>query len=308
MPTTYTSLWRLAILAPLDPATLNSWGAIQDATMPLMEQGAVGVTAVNIAGLTTYSLTTSNNATDQARFLIQNYTGALANDCTVTIPNLQRVGWAQNSTTGGFNVILTAGGTTVTLPPDGVMRLYECDGATNITLPAVGFGNVWQTIANYSFSGVNSQAMPLPTTFRKFRLNIQGVSISNSTALYLQFSSNGGVSYNSTNNSWVAVVNDSTPSSTPSTGSSDVGVLVSGPTFGGAVAQPFDATTEIYPGSASLRATARSNGFGVSPSGTAFYQVVVSGGVETTPALMNFVRLVVPVGTMAGLVILEGLP
>lgn len=143
MTTTYTLRWRLAVMATGDPAVKNSWGAVQDATMPLMEQGAVGTVAVSIAGLTTYTLTTANNAADQARYLRQNYIGALTGDCTITIPNLDRVGYAQNSTTGGHNVILTAGaGTSVTIPPTGVSYFWWSDGATNVSFPTAAFGGL----------------------------------------------------------------------------------------------------------------------------------------------------------------------
>lgn len=142
MATTYTSIFRLAILQTGDPATNNTWGVVQDATMPLIEQGAVGTTPVNIAGLTTYSLTTANNATDQARYLVQQYAGALTGACTVTIPNLAKVGWAQNNTTGGFNVILSAGGTTATIPPDGQWYMFAGDGSANITLVPAGFNSI----------------------------------------------------------------------------------------------------------------------------------------------------------------------
>lgn len=141
MATTYTSLWRLAILATADPATQNSWGTIQSATMSLMEQGAVGITQVSIGGLTSYSLTTANNASDQARYLVQQYTGALSSPCTVTLPNLAKIGWATNDTTGGQNVILTSGaGTNATIPPNGCQYLFSTDGGGNTALIPVGLG------------------------------------------------------------------------------------------------------------------------------------------------------------------------
>lgn len=109
--------------------------------MPLMEQGAVGEIAVSIAGLTTLTLSTANNSADQARYLAQNYTGALTGNCTVTMPNVNRVGWAVNSTTGGHNVILTTGGgTNATIPPDGHWYFWQADGATNTALIPIGFG------------------------------------------------------------------------------------------------------------------------------------------------------------------------
>ena len=144
MTTSYSPIWRLAILATADTSTVNTWGTIQAQSMSLPEQGAVGVTSVNIGADTAYTLTTANNATDQARYLIQDYTGSLTAGCTVTIPNLSRIGWAQNSTTGGQNVTLTAGGTlaTAVIPPNAALYLWESDGMGGVSLPPVGFGNV----------------------------------------------------------------------------------------------------------------------------------------------------------------------
>ena len=122
-----------------DPAVKNIWGTIQDASASLFEQGSVSQISISIAGQTAVTLSTANNAPDQARYLSQQYTGALTGDCTVTMPNVNKTGWAQNSTTGGHNVILTTGaGTTVTIPPDGYWYFYWCDGGTNISLPPLG--------------------------------------------------------------------------------------------------------------------------------------------------------------------------
>lgn len=154
MATTYTPIWRLAVLQPFDPATENSWGAIQDLTMPLMEQGAVGTITISIGGLASFSLTTANNASDQARYFRQDYTGALSADCVVTIPNVKRVGYARNSTTGGFNVRLTSGAGTIALVP-GASGLsaaswyqWECDGAGNVALVILGAGIANLEVAN----------------------------------------------------------------------------------------------------------------------------------------------------------------
>lgn len=147
MATSYTATWRLAVLQPGDPGTRNSWGAIQDQTMSLMEQGSVSQIGVSINALTTYALTALNNASDQARYFSQNYTGALAGTCTVTMPDVNKAGWAQNSTTGGHDVILTAGaGTTAIVPPDGRWYFYWCDGSGNVSFPNVGFGTL--SVAN----------------------------------------------------------------------------------------------------------------------------------------------------------------
>lgn len=118
----------------------------------------MGITAVSINGLTSYSLSTANNASDQARYLVQQYTGALTGDCTVTIPNELKIGWAQNSTTGGFNVRLSAGaGASIAIPDDGNWYLYFTDGGTNVVLPGIGFTSL-QTIGALNV-GANLQVV-----------------------------------------------------------------------------------------------------------------------------------------------------
>jgi hypothetical protein len=135
MATTYTQIWRLAVMQPGDPNVKNSWGTIQDSTMPLMEQGAVGNTPISIAALTSYTLSTADNAADQGRLALYNFIGAITGDCTVTIPAVARIGWVTNSTTGTHNVILTTGsGTSLTVAP-GFTYFWTCDG-TNIASPS----------------------------------------------------------------------------------------------------------------------------------------------------------------------------
>lgn len=113
--------------------------------MSLMEQGAVGITPVALSG-SAVTLTTANNASDQARYLVQQYTGVLSGVCTVTLPNVFRVGWAQNTTSGGFAVRLTCGGgTTFSVPDDGNFYFYYSDGGGNIVTPGIGFSAVQTT-------------------------------------------------------------------------------------------------------------------------------------------------------------------
>ena len=142
--TSYSPLLRIAELVPLDPATENTWGNILTASVPLYEQGTTGWTPVSINGLTSYTLTTANNAPDQARYFMQVYTGALTGDCTVTVPNVQRLSKAQNATSGGHNVIISAGaGVKATIPPTG-FAIYdvETDGAGNASIIPFGAGSV----------------------------------------------------------------------------------------------------------------------------------------------------------------------
>lgn len=151
MATSYTTSLRLSEPTPGDPLVKNQWGTILNTNMVLIDSAITGVAAVNIGGLTTYSLTVGNGTADQARCQFYSFSGALTGDCTVTMPTVPKVVWAANLTTGGNNVVLTTGGgTTVTLPNDSTWALIRCDG-TNVTNMAVHFSSIVST------GGVQSQ-------------------------------------------------------------------------------------------------------------------------------------------------------
>ena len=150
--TTYTPSLRLWQGTPGDPAIRNAWGTDLNTNFALIESAILGTASISIAGLTTYTLTTANGAADQAREYVQTFTGLLTGDCTVTLPNVAKFGFAINSTTGGYNVILSVGaGTTVIVPPDGLPYFYYSDGATDVALwqaqPGPRFGD-------FKFSGL----------------------------------------------------------------------------------------------------------------------------------------------------------
>lgn len=150
MATTYDPICRLAIMTPLDPSVKNSWGTIAAAAPTLIPQAAQGYLSINIAGLAVRTLSTANNAADEARYMAWNFTGALgAVDCQVTIPAIARCGWARNATTGGKNVILgTGGGSTLFIAP-GFTAFWICDGA-NVFSPAVALGAISGTTGTFS--------------------------------------------------------------------------------------------------------------------------------------------------------------
>lgn len=115
----------------------QAWATALDTDMTLLEDAICGDNEVSIAGLTTYTLTANNGATDQARGFYIRFTGALAAGCTVTIPSVSRVGFMANNTTGGFAVTVTTGsGRTMVIQPAlantaPFMSGYVCDG-TNV--------------------------------------------------------------------------------------------------------------------------------------------------------------------------------
>lgn len=137
--TTYTPSLRLWQGTPGDPAIKNAWGTALNTNDTLIDEAGNAISFVGLTGLTTYALTVANGAPDQARGAVLAFTGALGAPCTVTLPNVPRVGWAVNLASGNQPVTLTTGaGTTAVIPPDGSWRLYNSDGAGNVITVNLG--------------------------------------------------------------------------------------------------------------------------------------------------------------------------
>jgi hypothetical protein len=134
--TTYTASLRFAQMVPADPAVYNQWGTVWNNTVAVIEQAVTGNSPINIGGQTAVTLTTANNAPDQARQQQWPFTGALTAPCTITIPAVPKMGLATNGTTGNFPITLTTGhGRTITILP-GLSSWYTCDG-TNVDSPVI---------------------------------------------------------------------------------------------------------------------------------------------------------------------------
>lgn len=295
----------LRLTEPTIGGDTGLWAGYLNNNMIFTDQGVNQTISVSIPD-TNVTLVADGTTSDQARYYAYNFTGALTANRTVTLPNVQRQGWAANNTTGGFNVILSAGGTTYSLPPDGVQRLYASDGSTNVTSPSVGFSNVWQKISQAVVVAGTQQTFALPSVFQRFRLITEGVTISIiSNNLAIQFSNNGGVSYITTGYSWADWVNDSATNTAATGSSSDNGIPLSS-TLLNSAAIPFDSTSEIWPGSVSLRPTVRTHSVGAS-SISNLAQYTVSGASGTT-ALMDHIKIFIGAGTFSGTLILEALP
>ncbi len=129
--TTYTTDLRFPIMTPGDPGIVNTWGTILNSFIQVLETAVTGASAISLANLSSYSLTTANNAPDEARQAVYNFTGPLGGPCTVTMPQVPKTGFVWNQTTGGQPVILTTGapgGATLAVQ-SGSMMVYVCDGA-----------------------------------------------------------------------------------------------------------------------------------------------------------------------------------
>jgi hypothetical protein len=305
MPDPLTSTLRLT--EPQIGGDTGLWAGYLNNNLIFSDQGVNQALSIAIAD-TNITPVADGTTSDQARYQTMNFTGALTAARTVTLPNVQRQGWAANSTTGGFNVILSTGaGTTVTLPPDGVMRFYKSDGATNIALPSVGFGNVWHKINQAVVSGLVSQAMTMPTVFQRFRVTAEGVTFGTAGAgLVVQVSSDGGATYYSTNQYQYAGWFSDSSGASSAIGTGAAGFVALSGGIAASAAQALDATLEVWPGTVSLRPTFRASSYGFG-SDSLFRQGVVGGSINVA-AVMNAIRIGASTGTFSGTLILEALP
>lgn len=114
---TLTPTLRLTEPTPLGDDGV--WATYLNNDLVYTDLGINGILSKSIAGLTTYTLVADGSASDEARYQAYSFTGALAANCTVTIPANAKIGLVRNATTGGFNVILSTGTPgTMTIPPN----------------------------------------------------------------------------------------------------------------------------------------------------------------------------------------------
>ena len=108
MASTYSTSLRIQLIATGDQPGV--WGNTTNTNLgTLIEQAITGYLSISVAGLTTYTLTSLNGVSDQARNAVLSFTGTLTGDCTVTAPAVQKTYIINNSTTGNHNIIITTG-------------------------------------------------------------------------------------------------------------------------------------------------------------------------------------------------------
>ena len=105
------------------------------ADQAINQQVSIAVADVNV------TLLADGSSGDQARYLTYVFTGALTANRTATLPANAKTGWVINNTTGGFSMVLSAGGTTATVTNDGYAYFFYCDG-TNVATRNAGFANL----------------------------------------------------------------------------------------------------------------------------------------------------------------------
>jgi hypothetical protein len=107
---------------------LNLWGSVKlNDALERIDEAIAGVEAITISGAST-TLTSTNYATDQARKAVLVFTGTLAANSTVTVPNAEKLYVVVNNTTQATYslTIKTAAGSGYALRP-GPQMVY-CNG------------------------------------------------------------------------------------------------------------------------------------------------------------------------------------
>lgn len=116
---------------------VNTWGEVENDDRTLVDQAVAGQLNKDLTGLTSVTLDSTQGVSNEARNATYYFFGALAADCTVTVPSVTKQMLVVNATTGGFNVIVTtSGGTGVTMAASTANLLY-CDG-TNVNIGVAG--------------------------------------------------------------------------------------------------------------------------------------------------------------------------
>jgi microcystin-dependent protein len=139
-----------------DPAVRDQWGTVWDATVAVVEQAIAGNSPINLTGNTFLWLSVANNAPDQARSFVLNFTGSLTAVCAIGLPAVAKFGLVMNNTTGGQVLVLGtpsgygtgATGRLITVQP-GQSTFFNCDGV-NVDTPNIVSSTPVGALMNYA--------------------------------------------------------------------------------------------------------------------------------------------------------------
>ena len=118
----------------------GTWPTLLNSDMDYIDEAINQTVTVAIADAD-LTLTVDGSSSDQGRYLRYNFTGALTADRTVTLPAVEKVGWATNATTGSHNVILTAGTGTLAVAPSTQWSFIHTQGSA-IASPGINLGGI----------------------------------------------------------------------------------------------------------------------------------------------------------------------
>lgn len=103
MPSTYSTNLRFELMATGEKS--GTWGTISNTNIgTLIEQAISGVASVTHDDSASYSLTTGNGTSDEARNAVVVVTGTLTAARNLVVPSVDKLYVIKNSTSGGYNI------------------------------------------------------------------------------------------------------------------------------------------------------------------------------------------------------------
>jgi hypothetical protein len=140
MPSTFSPSLKIELIANGEQA--GTWGQTTNNNLgTLLEQAIAGVDTIDIANLTTYTLSNYNGIYDEARNAGLIFTGALTANCTVITPAVEKLYVISNQTTGGYYITVSSGSGNTISVASGTNQLMYCDG-TNYNTAISNINNV----------------------------------------------------------------------------------------------------------------------------------------------------------------------
>lgn len=161
MPSSYTTSLRLVL--PVTGELTGTWGTtVNNGLTELVEDALAGTAAVTMTDAN-YTLSTANEAVDEARcmFIVLSG-GSLSATRDVICPAVSKLYFVQNNTTGGQSIrFKTSAGTGITIP-NGARAVLYCDG-TNVTTatglaPMAASSTLADMLQNMGSLGADTQA------------------------------------------------------------------------------------------------------------------------------------------------------
>lgn len=161
MPSSYTTSLRLVL--PVTGELTGTWGdTVNNGLTQLVEAAIAGTAAVTMTDAN-YTLSTANEAADEARCMFISLSGgSLTATRDVICPSVSKLYVVLNGTTGGQSIrFKTSAGTGITLA-NGQRALLYCDG-TNVTNaiglpPLSGTGSNGSVLSSLGALGADTQA------------------------------------------------------------------------------------------------------------------------------------------------------
>ena len=130
MPSTYSTNLRFELMATGEKS--GTWGTISNTNIgTLIEQAISGVASVTHDDSASYSLTTGNGTSDEARNAVVVVTGTLTAARNLVVPSVDKLYVIKNSTSGGFNITVKTSAGTGVVVENGNTKVVFCD-ATNV--------------------------------------------------------------------------------------------------------------------------------------------------------------------------------